>query len=99
SGLPQPVGRKGCRLPLLTAGTAITTNTVSAMILMATSTAFTRALLDVPITSRPVTATPIRNANRLNPPPSVGPTCSQCGSDNAPGLTSPNTPLLSNPFT
>ncbi len=69
SGLPQPPGRNGSRLPVLAAGTASATNTVSATILIATSTALTLALLEVPITSSQVTAMPMRNASRLKPPP------------------------------
>ncbi|OPZ10214.1 MAG: hypothetical protein BWZ07_02771 [Alphaproteobacteria bacterium ADurb.BinA280] len=52
---------------------------IRATILMATRTALTLALFDVPITNRPVTTSEIMKANRLKLPPSIGPVRSISG--------------------
>jgi hypothetical protein len=74
----------------LAAGTAMKMKAVSAITLISTSTAFTLADLDVPMTSRPVTTNAIRKARRLNAPPSIGPVLSASGS--------PTPALVSRPF-
>jgi len=61
---------KGSKFGSFTAGRAMTMKAESATTLIATSTAFTLALLDVPITSSTVTARAIRKASRLKVPPS-----------------------------
>lgn len=58
---------------MLTAGNAIDTNTVSAMIFTMTSTAVTFALFEVPTTSSHVMTMAIRNASRLKPPAALVP--------------------------
>jgi hypothetical protein len=70
------LGIIGTKLAWLTAGSARTTNAVSAMILTTTSIAVTFADLEVPMTSRVVTSSDSRNAMRLNEPCAVVPSAS-----------------------
>ena len=75
SGLPQPRGVNGWKLltwPVIS-GRVSTRNRVSAATLIATSTAFTRALSLVPMISRAVTTAVIRMAGTLMKPPTSPP--------------------------
>src|SRR5690606_5702838 len=69
SPLPnQPFGANGSKCAPLSTGRVSAMNTVSARILISTSTALTRALSVVPIIRRRVTASAITTAGRLNMP-------------------------------
>ncbi len=77
--LEKPYGMNGCRLALLKAGSAMATNTPSAMIFSTTSTALSVALSLVPAINRPATRKVIATAGRLTMPPACGPAMSACG--------------------
>ena len=68
-----PSGAKGVNCSIRMTGSARTTNTVSAAILIATRTALMVALSRVPTTRSQVTRPAMPIAGRLISPPSIGP--------------------------
>src|SRR5688572_14539140 len=100
SGVPQPFGSIGSKLEPSTAGRAMITKVLRAMIFTNTSTAVNLALLEVPITSSQVTNSETRKATRLNEPLVVLPSGSTTGS-NGPAVSAygkPQPTLARKPF-
>ena len=81
-----PVGANGSKLVALATGMVSAQNTVSARILIATSTAFTRALSVVPMISSQVTSTEITIAGTLIHPPATSAAC-RSGEASAPNAS------------
>ena len=79
SDLAKPNGMNGSMWPVSKCGSAMATNTPSAMILTTTSTALSVALSLVPAISMPATTKVISTAGRLTMPPACGPAASASG--------------------
>ena len=75
----KPCGMNGCRLLASNAGSAIATNTASAMSLATTNTALRVALSRVPAINKPATTHVINTAGRLIKPPECEPTLMASG--------------------